>query len=90
MRLLRAYLKIKGTYVNNRIGFQISLPECWSGEEIKFLVNMEMLSSEEFELSDERPDTFEHSLIVINLTLQQVLQMKRSREDQSKNSIRWI
>ena len=28
------------------------------GEEIKFLVNMEMLSRKEFELSDKRPDTF--------------------------------
>ena len=44
----------KRHYVNNRIGFQISLPECWSDEEIKFLVNIEMLSREEFELSDKR------------------------------------
>ena len=49
---------VSGTYVNDRVGFQIKLPDGWSGQEIKFLVNMALVSPEGFKLSDKRPETF--------------------------------
>jgi hypothetical protein len=49
---------VSGTYVNDRVGFQINLPDGWSGQEIKFLVNMALVSPEGFKLSDKRPETF--------------------------------
>lgn len=49
---------ISGTYVSDRVGFRINLPEGWSGQEIKFLVNMALVSPEGFNLSDKRPETF--------------------------------
>jgi hypothetical protein len=52
-------VKVSGTYKNDKVGFQISLPSGWSGEELKFLVHMVIISPEGYQFESEgvRPDT---------------------------------
>jgi hypothetical protein len=49
---------VSGTYSNDKIGFQINLPSGWTGEQLKFLVNMAIVSPEGYQIAEPaKPDT---------------------------------
>lgn len=43
---------INGTYIDSDKGYQIDLPKDWKGKEIKFMVNMVVVSPEEINLEE--------------------------------------